>query len=46
LHRKLRKDLRYGLVWGKSVKIGGQRDGFKHVLIDEDVLTIIKIKGT
>jgi len=25
LHRKLRKDFRYGLVWGKSVKFGGQR---------------------
>ena len=25
LHRKLRKDFRYGLVCGKSVKFGGQR---------------------
>jgi len=46
LHRKLRKDFRYGLVWGKSVKFGGQRVGLKHILIDEDVLTIIKTKGT
>ena len=46
LHRKLRKDFRYGLVWGKSVKFGGQRVGLNHVLIDEDVLTIIKTKGT
>ena len=45
LHRKLRKDFRYGLVWGKSVKFGGQRVGLNHVLIDEDVLTIIKTKG-
>jgi len=44
LHRKLRKDFRYGLVWGKSVKFGGQRVGLKHVLQDEDVLTIIKIR--
>jgi len=46
LHRKLRKNFRYGLVWGKSVKFGGQRVGLKHILIDEDVLTIIKTKGT
>ena len=44
LHRKLRKDFRYGLVWGKSVKFGGQRVGLNHVLIDEDVLTIIKTR--
>ena len=44
LHRKLRKDFRYALVWGKSVKFGGQRVGLKHVLLDEDVLTIIKTR--
>ena len=44
LHRNLKKDLRFGLVWGKSVKFGGQRVGLNHVLIDEDVLTIIKRK--
>ena len=46
LHRKLKKDFRYGLVWGKSVKFGGQRVGLNHVLLDEDVLTNIKAKGT
>ena len=25
LHRRMKKELRYGLVWGKSVKFGGQR---------------------
>ncbi len=44
LHRNLKKDFRYGLVWGKSVKFGGQRVGLHHVLQDEDVLTIIKTR--
>ncbi|MEW6043837.1 MAG: GTP-binding protein [Thermoproteota archaeon] len=42
LHRNMKKEFRYGLVWGKSVKFGGQRVGLQHVLEDEDVLTIIK----
>ncbi len=46
LHRNMRKEFRYGLVWGKSVKFGGQRVGINHVLEDEDVLTIIKARGT
>ena len=44
LHRRLKREFRYGLVWGKSVKFGGQRVGLSHILIDEDVLTIIKRK--
>jgi hypothetical protein len=44
LHRDLKKDFRYALVWGKSVKFGGQRVGINHVLQDEDVLTIIKAR--
>ncbi|WP_268542257.1 OBG GTPase family GTP-binding protein [Candidatus Nitrosotenuis cloacae] len=44
LHRNLKKDFRYGLVWGKSVKFGGQRVGLQHILEDEDVLTIIKTR--
>ena len=44
LHRKMKKDFRFGLVWGKSVKFGGQRVGLRHILQDEDVLTIIKKK--
>jgi len=44
LHRKLKSEFRYGLVWGKSVKFAGQRVGLNHVLQDEDVLTIIKIR--
>lgn len=42
LHRNMRKEFRYAMVWGKSVKFGGQRVGITHVLQDEDVLTIIK----
>lgn len=45
IHRNLRREFRYALVWGKSVKFGGQRVGINHVLEDEDVLTIIKAKG-
>jgi len=44
LHRDLKKDFRYGLVWGKSVKFGGQRVGINHTLEDEDILTIVKNK--
>ena len=46
LHRRMKRAFRYGLVWGKSVKFGGQRVGLTHILIDEDVLTIIKKRGT
>ena len=45
LHRRLKREFRYGLVWGKSVKFGGQRVGLNHVMQDEDVFTIIKRRG-
>jgi len=45
LHRRMRKEFRYSMVWGNSVKFGGQRVGINHVLQDEDVLTIIKSRG-
>jgi hypothetical protein len=45
LHRRLKREFRYGLIWGKSVKFGGQRVGLNHIMIDEDVLTIIKRRG-
>jgi len=45
LHRRLKREFRYGLIWGKSVKFGGQRVGLNHIMLDEDVLTIIKRRG-
>ncbi len=45
LHRRMKREFRYGMVWGKSVKFGGQRVGLTHILQDEDVLTIIKTRG-
>ena len=41
VHRGMKDDFRYALVWGKSVRFGGQRVGIGHTLLDEDVLTII-----
>ena len=45
MHRRLKRQFRYGLVWGKSVKFGGQRVGLTHIMLDEDVITIIKSPG-
>lgn len=44
LHRTMRRKFRYAMVWGSSVKFGGQNVGIVHKLHDEDVLTIIKEK--
>ncbi len=45
IHRSMRRQFRYGMVWGRSVKFGGQRVGLDHVMQDEDVLTIVKTRG-
>jgi len=42
LHRDLRKDFRYAMVWGKSVKHQPQKVGVNHVLVDGDVIQIVK----
>ena len=41
VHRNMKDDFRYALVWGKSVRFGGQRVGIGHRLMDEDVLTLV-----
>lgn len=42
LHRDLKKEFRYALVWGKSVKHQPQRVGLEHVMADRDIIQIIK----
>ena len=44
IHRNVKREFRFGMVWGKSVKFGGQRVGLNHILQDEDVLTIVKTR--
>jgi uncharacterized protein len=41
VHRNIKDEFRYALIWGKSVKFGGQRVGIDHTLMDEDVLTLV-----
>lgn len=46
IHRSMLKEFRYGMVWGRSVRFGGQRVGLGHILEDQDALTIIKRRGS
>jgi uncharacterized protein len=41
VHRNIKDEFRYALIWGKSVKFGGQRVGITHTLMDEDILTLV-----
>lgn len=41
VHRNIKDEFRYALVWGKSAKFGGQRVGITHKLMDEDVITLV-----
>jgi small GTP-binding protein len=42
LPRDYRKNFKYALVWGKSVKFPGQRVGLEHVLQNEDIVYVVK----
>uniref|UniRef100_A0AC34FI17 Developmentally regulated GTP binding protein 1 n=1 Tax=Panagrolaimus sp. ES5 TaxID=591445 RepID=A0AC34FI17_9BILA len=42
IHKSLAKDFKHAVVWGKSVKYNPQRVGKDHVLMDEDIVQIIK----
>ncbi len=41
LHRDFRGKFRFANVWGKSATHPGQRVGLEHVLVDEDILTVV-----
>ncbi len=41
LHRRMKDDLRYAQIWGRSVKFGGQKVCISHRLMDEDVVTLV-----
>ena len=45
LHRSIRPNFRYAIIWGKSAKFPGQTVGLDHVLLDGDILSIIKKRG-
>lgn len=42
LHRALKKEFRYAMVWGKSVKHQPQRVGLDHVLAEGDLVMVVK----
>lgn len=42
LHRDLKKEFKYALVWGKSARYSGQRVGLEHILHDGDIVQIVK----
>ncbi|MBI4399492.1 GTP-binding protein [Candidatus Micrarchaeota archaeon] len=41
IHRNLKKEFKYSLIWGKSAKFPGQRVGLDHIVEDEDVISIV-----
>ncbi|MEM0456964.1 MAG: TGS domain-containing protein [Nitrososphaerota archaeon] len=43
IHKELAESFRYARVWGKSVKIQGQRVGADHVLQDKDLVEIFAL---
>ncbi|MEM0090260.1 MAG: TGS domain-containing protein [Nitrososphaerota archaeon] len=43
IHKELAESFRYARVWGKSVKIQGQKVGADHVLQDKDLVEIFAL---
>lgn len=42
IHRTLVAGFKYALLWGQSAKFSPQRVGINHVMMDEDVIQVIK----
>lgn len=42
IHKGILKEFKHALVWGRSVKHNPQKVGKEHILMDEDVVQIIK----
>ncbi|WBW71896.1 GTPase Obg family, involved in cytoplasmic translation Rbg1 [Schizosaccharomyces osmophilus] len=42
IHSSIKSQFKHAYVWGKSVPYPGMRVGLAHVLLDEDVVTIVK----
>jgi ribosome-interacting GTPase 1 len=42
IHKGLLRSFKYAIVWGVSAKHAPQRVGKEHVLLDEDVVQIVK----
>jgi len=42
IHKQLLAEFKYALVWGQSVKHNPQKAGKDHILVDEDVVQIVK----
>ena len=41
IHRSLKENFRYALVWGASARHVPQRVGLSHIVADEDVVSIV-----
>ena len=45
IHKRLMDDFKHALVWGQSAKHTPQTVGSAHVLMDEDVVQVVKRVG-
>jgi len=41
VHRQVRENLKYAIVWGRSGKFAGQRVGPRHILEDGDIVELV-----